>query len=101
MKILALEVECEGSNPQDFSELAQAEAQEVWRLIQAEKIREIYFRRDQDSAVIMLEENSLKDAEGLLQELPFVQAGLIRFELMPLKPYPGLMRLFNNQGLEG
>jgi hypothetical protein len=100
MKILALEVECEGSTPEQFSELAQKEAQVVWRLIQAEKIREIYFRRDQESAVIILETNSLKDAEEILQELPFVQAGLIRFELLPLKAYPGLMRLFDNQGLE-
>jgi len=30
----------------------------------------------------------------MLGTLPLVQAGLIAFEVIPLKPYPGLARLF-------
>jgi hypothetical protein len=96
MKILALEIEGEEIDPEQFAELAQAEAEEVWRLMQAEKIREIYFRRDQNRAVIVLEVHNLADAEESLQKLPFVKAGLIRFDLIPLKPYPGLERLFKD-----
>ena len=30
----------------------------------------------------------------MLETLPLVQAGLIRFEVIPLVPYPGFGRLF-------
>ena len=30
--------------------------------------------------------------------LPLVKAGLIAFEVIPLKPYPGLARLFGGAG---
>jgi len=40
-------------------------------------------------------------AEAALDSLPLVQAGLIRFELIPLSPYPGFARLFADAGSEG
>ena len=94
MKILALETELTGATLEDFARFAEAEARRVWELIQEEKIREIYFRGDQDSAVIILECRDLMEAQEYLDTLPFVKNGLIQFELIPLKPYPGLERLF-------
>jgi hypothetical protein len=95
MKILAFEVELPGVNPDDYARFSEEEARQVWGLIQEEKIREIYFRRDQNSAVIMLECKDLDEAQGILNTLPFLKNGLIRFDLVPLKPYPGLERLFD------
>jgi hypothetical protein len=95
MKILAFEVELPGVDPDDYARYGEAEARQVWGLIQEEKIREIYFRRDQNSAVIVLECRDLDEAIKILGTLPFVKNGLIRFDLVPLKPYPGLERLFD------
>ena len=98
MKILAFEVENPGVNPDDFTRYGKAEARRVWELIQEEKIREIYFRQDQNSVVIILECQNMDEAQVILDTLPFVENGLIRFDLMPLKPYPGLERLFRTKG---
>ena len=94
MKVIALEQELPGRSADDFTRYAEAEAHQVWQLIQEEKIREIYFRRDQDRAVILLECQDLTEAKEILATLPFVINNLIQFETIPLKPYPGLNRLF-------
>jgi hypothetical protein len=94
MKIIAIEREVSGDRAANFSRYAEAEARRVWELIQEDKIREIYFRKDRDCAVILLECQDLEDAKRLLNTLPFVKEELIQFDLIPLKPYPGLERLF-------
>lgn len=94
MKIIAIGKDAEGITPEQFQALAEAEARTVWDLQQSEFIREAHFRRDQNDAVLILETASVKEAESRLKELPYVEAGLISFELIPLKPYPGLQRLF-------
>lgn len=94
MKILALEKELAGAKVADFEPHLQAEAAKVWQLQQAEVIREAYFRRDQSTAVLVLECPSVEAAEAELGQLPLVAVGLIRFELIPLQPYPGTERLF-------
>ncbi len=96
MKILALEHEIPGATSEDFQGVADDEARRVWELTQEEKIREISFRRDQDRAVILLECLDPEEAEKILATLPMVNNGLIEFELIPLKPYPGLARLFDS-----
>lgn len=94
MKILALEHELPGATPEKFREHAGAEARQVWELYRAGVIRELYFRADWNEAVLILEHTSLTKAQAALETLPFVRAGLIRFELVPLKPYSGFERLF-------
>jgi hypothetical protein len=94
MKILALEIEKPGVEGSAFQPFLKDEAQKVWQLYQQDFIREIYFRADQTSAVLILECSSLDEAVAKLSELPLVSEGLIEFELIPLKPYPGLARLF-------
>jgi len=37
------------------------------------------------------------EAQLLLQSLPLVKEGLICFEVIPLKPYSGFARLFENE----
>jgi hypothetical protein len=94
MKILALEQETAGLSAADFEPHLRAEAAKVWQYQQDEVIREAYFRRDQATAVLMLECPSIEAAEEVVGQLPLAAAGLIRFELIPLRPYPGTERLF-------
>jgi muconolactone delta-isomerase len=94
MKCIALEQDIPGIGNEEFSRYAEAEAQKVWELIQQEKIREIYFRQDQENAVIILECRDKEEAQQILATLPFVSHGLIKFEVIELRPYPGLERLF-------
>lgn len=94
MKILALEIESPGNTDLDFEPHLAAEARRVWELYSRETIREIYFRADRKSAVLILECVDLKEAEEVLATLPLVRAGLIRFDLIPLAPYPGYRLLF-------
>lgn len=94
MKVLALEQEVTGINPDAYQPHLKAEAQQVWELQQAGILREIYFRQDQSTAVLVLECESGTEAQNVLGSLPLVQAGLITFEIIPLKAYPGFERLF-------
>jgi len=94
MKFLALEHESPDARPDDFAPLLKAEAIRIWELQQADVIRAAYFRADRPVAVLELECTSLDEACQILESLPLVETGLISFEVIPLKPYPGLSRLF-------
>ena len=95
MKVLAIERPVEGVDDPDFTpELLAAEAARVWQLYQDGSVRELYFRDDEDSAVLVLECADVQAAGRLLSTLPLAAAGLIRFEILPLRAYPGFGRLF-------
>ena len=94
MKILAIENEYEGKSSDDFKPYLKDEAMAVWELYMKNFIREIYFRNDKTSAVLMLECESVEEAEKTLTELPLVKEKLIYFEIIPLVAYPGFERLF-------
>jgi hypothetical protein len=94
MKILAMEIETEGVKPEQFTPHLKAEARHVWELYQNGIIRELYFRADRSEAVLILECRDVTEAKEKLDSLPLVRAGLIRFEIIPLVPYPGFARLF-------
>lgn len=95
MKILAFEVEQPKLSAADFAPHLKAEAQRAWDLQQAGLIRELYFRADQHTAVLVLECPTLEDARAALNTLPLVEHGLITFDLIPLMPYTGFARLFS------
>jgi muconolactone delta-isomerase len=94
VKMLAIEVEAQDIQPEQFQPYLRAEARRVWTLYQEGTIRELYFRADRSTAVLILEAADLKEAKQILASLPLVQAGLIDFDVMPLVPYPGFARLF-------
>ena len=95
MKVIALEIENEGLTSADFQPYLKDEAEAVWELYKKNIIREIYFREDQPTAVLILECKDTAEAESILAQLPLVQKGLIKFEILPLIPYPGFERLFH------
>lgn len=94
MKILAIEHELPGATAEQFQPYLQDEAFEAWRLYQAGVIRELYFRADQNTAVLVLECEDVAEAEAVLADLPLLKVGLISLEMVPLIAYPGFGRLF-------
>ena len=94
MKILAIEHDTPGLTVNDFMPHVKAEALRAWELHQAGVIRELYFRADRTEAILVLECEDVAAAEAVLATLPLVQAGLIAFELIPLRAFPGFARLF-------
>jgi len=95
VRILAIERPVRGVAEAQFTpELAAAEARRVWELYQAGMIRDFYFRADASSAVLMLECDDAPAARAVLASLPLVTAGLIEFDVLPLRAYPGFGRLF-------
>lgn len=94
LKLLAIEHEVPGVAADAFAPHLRAEATHAWQLYQAGIIRELYFRQDAPSAVLILECADLEEAQRHLAALPLVRAGLIRFEVIPLVAYPGFARLF-------
>jgi muconolactone delta-isomerase len=95
MRILAMETTVAGVREAQFTpEIAVAEARRAWELHQAGTIRELYFRADSPEAVLVLECPDVAEAQAALATLPMVAAGLIGFEVVPLRAYPGFARLF-------
>jgi len=99
MRILAIERAVEGVTDDRFTpELAAAETHRAWDLHQAGSIRELFFRADEHAAVLGLECGNVEEAREMIATLPLVAAGLIAFELIPLRAYPGFARLFASSG---
>lgn len=95
MRILAIERPVAGTTDAQFTpELRAAEARQAWNLHQAGVIRELYFHADEAMAVLVLECPDVAAADAALESLPMVTAGLIEFEVIPLRAYPGFARLF-------
>ena len=95
MKILAFERELPNATPEGFQHYAKDEARKAWELYQAGLIRELYFRADQKTVVLVLECASIDNAMNILAKLPYVREELITFDLVPLKAYSGFARIFN------
>ena len=94
MKVIAFEIEKPNATSEDFLPHLEAEALHVWNLQQQGVVREVYFRSDQHTAVLVLECDGLAQAEELTSSFPLVLQGLIEFNLVPLAPYSGFARLF-------
>jgi muconolactone delta-isomerase len=94
MKILALEQDVAGFTAEEFRPHLKAESAQAWKLYQAGVLRELYFRADRPSAVLILECASMEEANTVLGTLPLVEQGLITFDVIPLAAYPGFARLF-------
>ena len=95
MKILALEQEVPGVEAAQFTlELVKAEARRAWELHLQGVIRALYFREERTMAVLELECEDADAARAVLATLPLVAEGLITFEVIALRTYPGFERLF-------
>lgn len=84
----------EAAGSADSEGLLKEEAERVWELVRTGVIRQIHFRKDRRMAVLELECADEKEAERVLSSLPLVRKKRIRFDVIPLVPYDGFMRLF-------
>ena len=97
MKILALERELSGVSRDSFTDdVLREEAAAAWHLHRRGVIRDLYFRSDRHTAVLLLECAGVDEAREILAALPLVKKGLIEFETIPLETYTGFERLFEN-----
>lgn len=94
MKILAISKDNPGIINDDFKPHLKGEAANVFGFYQNNTIRKIYFEKDGDAANMILECEDAEEAKNILEKLPLVRAGLISFTIIPLIPYTGFARLF-------
>ena len=92
MKILAIENEMEGVEWDKLEDLLKEEAQHVYRLYLSDALREIYFTENKN-AVLVIEAEDKNAAILILDSLPLVKSGKIKFEVMELRPYTGYERI--------
>jgi hypothetical protein len=73
------------------------EARSVWELYESDQVREFYLRADHRPGVVLVfESDDVNEAERLVAALPIVKAGLLNFEVIPLRPYIGIRELFED-----
>ena len=75
-------------------ELLREEAAGLWRLHVQGTVRQAWFTNVGQDAVLELECPDEDHAARILNGLPLVEAGAIRFEVLGLHPYDGFARLF-------
>jgi hypothetical protein len=60
------------------------EARHVWELYESDRVREFYLRADhRPGAVLIFECDDATEAERLVAGLPIVEAGWLKFEVVP------------------
>lgn len=72
----------------------KAEAEAVWQQYLAEIVRTIYYIADMSGAVLFCEATDLEAMQAIVAQFPMAKAGILSFEILPLKPYAGLEALF-------
>lgn len=96
MKIIALEKESGTVGSISDQDLLKEEAAHVYKLYLSGYIREIYFNEHQQ-AIIILECSDLDEANNILDSLPLVKNGCIKFTLNKLLPYTGFNRIIMHE----
>ena len=92
MKILAIENEVEGVDWNGLTDLLKDEARHVYSLYLSGSLREIYFT-EENNAILVMEAEDKVAAMNLLDAMPLVKSGKIKFETMELRPYTGYDRI--------
>jgi hypothetical protein len=73
------------------------EARSVWELYESDLVREFYLQANHRPGVVLVfESDDVSEAERLVAALPIVEAGLLNFEVIPLRPYIGIRELFED-----
>ena len=90
MKILAMDRYLDGTTLEKVQAYLEDEMKIAWKNYKKGYVREWYSRQDKPGVVLMLECESLNEAQNLVDELPLVNKGLIAFDLIPLGPFEPL-----------
>ena len=95
MKVLAIGHPRNGVRWEDIAPYVGEQSRSVWERYEVDQVREFYLRADhQPGAVLVLECDDVREAERLVATLPMAEAGLIDFDLIPLRPFMGFRELF-------
>lgn len=94
MKCIAIEKELKAVDPVALAAILKEEASVVWSLTMDGLLRETWFKQDSYEAVLVFEAPDVDSVKQALDKLPLVREGYISFEVIGLRPYPGLSRLF-------
>jgi len=94
MQFLVLARVAEGVAMEQVLPHIKAEAEAVWQNYSAEIVRSIYYIADMSGAVLLCEASDLEAMQAIAAQFPMAKAGVLRFEILPLKPYIGLEALF-------
>lgn len=96
MKILAIDKLLPGTTMENIQPHLKDEMKVAWDHYKIGKMREMYFRQNDMGVVLMLECDTLEEAQELIDELPLVKEKLVEFELTPLGPFEPLEILFTS-----
>lgn len=72
---------------EEFAAKLDAEGERARELYAAGSFRALHSRGDVPGAVITIEADDAADATRLVDSLPFARAGMMAYELVPLRPY--------------
>ncbi len=93
MKVICVAKRDPNAAPERFAELADAESQTAMRFAVDDFVREIYSIADCSGAILIVEAESAEAAKAKLSDLPFVKAGLLTIDYLPVKAYRALSKL--------
>jgi hypothetical protein len=83
------------ATPNAWQPILASEMRETARLYLAGKIDQWYVKQDHSGVVFIMNVTDPKEAHELLDKLPFGQAGLMEFQLIPLGPLSPLRSLLS------
>lgn len=96
MQFIALSRRQPGTTQDLLAPHATEEANVAWQLHTEGVLRSVHICPDRPGSVIILECQSLSDAEAALARLPMVKDGLITFDVSRMIPYTGWAALFRD-----
>jgi hypothetical protein len=97
VKVLAIGHPRSGVRWEHIAPYVGEEARTMWERYEIDQVREFYLRADhQPGVVLVFECDDVTEAERLVAALPMVEAGLLDFEVIPLRPYMGFRELFQD-----
>ncbi len=94
MQFLFLARVAQGISTEQVLPHVKDEAKAVWQNYSADVVQSIYFIADMSGAVLLCEAPDLATMQAIATQFPMAKAGVLTFEILPLKPYTGLEALF-------
>jgi hypothetical protein len=74
---------------------ADAELRALWELYRDGVVREMYSPAG-PGAILVLEAESVQEAERLIAEFPLISAGVMALEIVELRPFAAIEMLFSS-----
>jgi hypothetical protein len=94
MKILALIDVAPGAGVESIRAELVDELKGSWQLFSSGVLREAYATATPSRVVFVLEAADAADAERLLRQLPLIAGGMLRLEVIELRPFVNWSMLF-------